>query len=100
VVLTRDLDWRADGAEVARSVGQALEIAGNSPVSIIGGAEIFELFLPQAERIELTEVLADVEGDTFMPDLRSAGEFEEVAREDHAAERDRPPFRFVTLARA
>ena len=97
VVLTRDLDWRADGAEVARSVEQALEIAGNSPVSIIGGAEIFELFLPQAERIELTEVLADVEGDTLMHDPRSSGEWTETSREEHRGEGESPAFCFISL---
>jgi dihydrofolate reductase len=100
VVLTRDREWRANGAEVAHTVDEALAKAEASPVAVIGGAEIFALFTPLADRIELTEVLADVEGDTFMPDLRSAGEFEEVAREEHAAEGDRPPFRFVTLATA
>jgi len=46
-------------------------LAGDEPVSIIGGAEIFELFLPLADRLELTEVLEDVRGDTFMPDPRA-----------------------------
>ncbi len=52
---------------------QALQLAGNEPVSIIGGAEMFELFLPRTDRIELTEVLADVPGDTFIDDPREHG---------------------------
>ena len=98
VVITRDPAWRADGVEVAHSIGEALTKAGEEPVSVIGGADIFQLFLPLADRIELTEVLADVDGDTFLDDPRSAGEWREVAREDHAGEE--PPFRFVTLERA
>ena len=49
---------------------KALRLAGEK-VSVIGGAEIFGLFLPMAQRIELTEVLADVEGDTFLDDPRN-----------------------------
>ena len=100
IVLTRDQDWSAEGAEVAHSVEEALALAGEVPVSIIGGAEIFELFLPLSDRIELTEVLGDVHGDTIMPDPRSCGGWREVAREDHAAEGDTPAFRFLTLERA
>ena len=75
-------------------------MAGDEPVSIIGGAEIFELFLPLADRLELTEVLDDVQGDTVMPDPRRSGDWREVAREEHAAEGETPAFAFVTLERA
>ena len=51
VVLTRDPDWQADGVEVAHSVDEALAIAGDEPVSVIGGAEIFRMFLPLADRL-------------------------------------------------
>jgi dihydrofolate reductase len=100
VVLTRDRNWQAEGAEVVHSVDEALELAGAEPVSVIGGAEIFALFLPLADRIELTEVLEDVAGDTTMPDPRESGGWRETAREDHAAADGRPPFRFVSLERA
>lgn len=98
IVISRDSAWRADGVEVAHGVGEALAMAQGEPVSVIGGADIFGLFLPLAGRIELTEVLADVAGDTFIDDPRSAGEWREVAREDHPG--NDPPFRFVTLERA
>lgn len=100
IVLTRDRDWSAEGAEVAHSVEEALALAGEEPVSIIGGAEIFDLFLPFADRIELTEVLCDVQGDTRMPDPRSGGGWREVAREDHPADGETPAFRFLTLERS
>jgi dihydrofolate reductase len=99
IVLTRDRGWAAPPAEVAHSVEEALAKAGSEPVSIIGGAEIFELFLPLAGRLELTEVLEDVPGDTFMPDPRDQGSWREVAREEHPAEGEAPAFRFVTLER-
>lgn len=100
IVLTRDADWQAPGAEVVHSSQEALSAAGETPVSIIGGAEIFALFLPLADRIELTDVLADVQGDTVMPDPRDNGVWREVAREEHAAADPRPAFAFVTLERA
>ena len=100
VVLTRDGSWHADGAEVAHDVDDALSLAGSEPVSVIGGAELFRLFLPLAGRIELTEVLNDVPGDTFIEDPRATRDWRESFREEHAAEDGRPPFRFVTLERA
>ena len=62
IVLTRDRDWSAEGAEIAHDVEEALALAGDGPLSVIGGAEMFALFLPLATRIELTEVLADYDG--------------------------------------
>ena len=99
VVLTRDRSWSAPGAEVAHSVDDAIALAGREPASIIGGAEIFELFLPLADRLELTEVKADIAGDTFMPDPRNSADWHETAREEHAASGDTPAFAFVTLER-
>ena len=100
VVLTRDRDWSAEGAEIARSVDEALQLARGERISVIGGAEIFDLFLPLADRIELTEVLEDVPGDTIMADPRVAGGWRETAGEAQPAADGRPPFRFVTLDRA
>ena len=99
IVLTRDPTWRADGAEVAHDVPEAIALAGDGPVSVIGGAEIFDLLLPLTTRIELTEVLADVAGDTILPDPRESGDWREVVRGDHRADGERPAYRFVTLER-
>ncbi len=100
IVLTRDESWRAAGADVARDADEALRLAGDQCVSVIGGAEIFGLFLPLADRIDLTEILADIHGDTFMPDPRGKNRWNETFREEHVAEDDRPAFRFITLERA
>ena len=100
IVLTRDRTWSADGAEVAHDVEEALALAGDEPVSVIGGAEIFGLFLPYADRFELTEVVGDIEGDTVMADPRSGGNWRETGREAHPAEGDTPAFNFVSLERA
>jgi dihydrofolate reductase len=100
IVLTRNADWRADGAEVAHDVAGALALAGDGPVSVIGGAEVFALFEPIADRIELTEVLAEVAGDVTMPDLRSSERWREVSCEDHAPVGETPAWRTITLERA
>lgn len=99
IVLTRDADWDAPGAEVAHDVDSALALAAGERISVIGGADIFALFLPLARWIELTEVLADIPGDTLLADPRQSGAWRETFREDHGAEGERPPFRFVTLER-
>ncbi|MEO6199045.1 MAG: dihydrofolate reductase [Sphingomicrobium sp.] len=100
IVLTRDRNWSAPGAEVVHDEDKAVEAAGDGAVSVIGGAEIFALFLPHASRIELTEVLADFDGDIAMPDPRQAGAWLETAREEHPAQDGNPAFRFISLKRA
>ncbi len=97
IVLTRDAAWRRDGAEVATSVDAALALAGEGDVAVIGGAEIFALFLPLADRIELTEVHLSPDGDATVPPF--GPEWRETAREDHPADGDRPAHSFVTLER-
>ena len=69
-------------------------------MSIIGGSDVFALFHDVADRIELTEVLAEVEGDTFMDDPRDTGRWREIACEDHLPEGERAGYRFTTLVRA
>ena len=96
IVLTRDPAWRAEGAEVARTVEAALGAAGGD-VSVIGGAEVFRLFEPLATRAEVTQIARDYPGDTRF----SLGDgWTETAREQHPAEGERPPYAFVTLAKA
>lgn len=97
IVLTRDRGWRAEGAEVAYDVEEALKLAGGERISVIGGAHIFNQFLPLADKVELTEVLEKIEGDTMIADPRDSGDWRETFREDHVE--GQPPFRFVTLER-
>ena len=99
IVLTRDQSWSAEGAEVAHHVDEALSLARGEPVSVIGGADVFALFLPLSDRLELTEVLQDVPGDTFIDDPRETGAWRETFSEGHSPADGKPPFRFVTLVR-
>jgi len=100
IVLTRDRDWSPPGVEVAHDRSSALELAGKDRVTVIGGTSIFAMFHDLAGTIELTEVLAEVDGDTFMPDPRSSGRWLETGCEDHLPEGDRQGYRFTTLKRA
>ncbi len=99
IVLTRDPAFRAEGVLVARSPDEALALAGDVPeVIVFGGAEVFRQFLPLAERIYLTQVDADVGGDTVFD--FAADDWRVLERTRHAAD-DRHPhaFDFVTLER-
>tara|TARA_B100001179_G_scaffold129835_1_gene93087 strand:- start:1564 stop:2055 length:492 start_codon:yes stop_codon:yes gene_type:complete len=98
IVLTRDSEWEADGAERAMSVPEALAAAGGEETAVIGGSDVFVLFEPQAERIELTQIHADYEGDTFM-EAPDESRWQEVSREDHEASGDTPAFSFITYER-
>jgi dihydrofolate reductase len=98
IVLTRNRDWQAEGAEVAHDANEALHLAGNTDVSVVGGAGVYRAMLPHTTRIELTEVHAEVAGDTHVPPF--GPEWREVWREDHPAAGDAPAFSFVRLERA
>jgi dihydrofolate reductase len=93
--VTRQQDWKAEGAVTASSLGQAT--AGTSgTVMVIGGAEIYERALPLASRIELTEVHRAFDGDAkFHLDRKG---WHETAREDHVTQ-DGLRYSYVTLRR-
>lgn len=100
IVLTRDPGFRCTGCLIARTPDEALKLAGDAPeIIVFGGAQIFEQFLPRADRIYLTEVDAEVEGDTYFPTLESA-QWREIERSAHTADGRHPyAFSFVTLDR-
>jgi dihydrofolate reductase len=98
IVLTRDPEWTAPGAEVARTTCEARSLAGGSAVSVIGGAEIIALYLPLADAIELTEVHSEPEADTFLPEF-DARDWREVSRDAHPADGGHPAYSFVRLER-
>jgi dihydrofolate reductase len=98
IVLTRDREWQEDGAEIAHTVEDALHLANAPHISVIGGAEIYNQFLPLADRIELTEVHAEIEGDARI-DRPDPADWHEVSRQRFDAEGPRPAYSFVTLKR-
>ena len=97
IVLTRDRTWAEEGAESVHSVDQAIKIANAPHISVIGGAEIYKLFLPRADRIELTEVNLSPPGDTRLNPF--GDDWSETSRDHHGANGDHPAFDFVQLKR-
>ena len=98
IVITRDRNWSAEGAEVANSAEEALRLAGSERVTVIGGAEIVRLFLDKASAFELTEVHMEAEGDVTMPPPDPAT-WREASRERHPPESSLPAYSFVRLER-
>lgn len=86
VVLTRDPNYRREGVTVVHDTEAALRAAGDVPeVMVIGGAELFRLFLPRAGRVHLTRVHADVDGDVHWEPL-DAGQWQRVAAEPYPSD--------------
>ena len=69
IVMTRDKNYRAKGCVMVHSVEEAIAAAGDAAeIMVIGGAEIFGQFLPLADKMYLTIIDAEFEGDTFFPE--------------------------------
>ncbi|WP_374351586.1 type 3 dihydrofolate reductase [Chitinimonas sp.] len=85
IVVTRDANWQADGVTVVHSVADALAAAGDVPeVFLIGGATLYREALPLADRLYLTEIDADFEGDAHFP-VWPREQFAEIQRETRQA---------------
>lgn len=103
IVLTRDTAFAAGGAAVAASLDDALALArveaartGADEIHVIGGAQIYRLAREAAGRVYLTEVLADIDGDTVMPGFPEAV-WRTVSREDFPATDKAPAHAFIVL---
>ena len=99
LVLTRDAGLAIPGATVVQGWEEALAAAGADELMVVGGAEIYALALPRADRLHLTEVEAEPAGDAFFPAFDRTA-FRETVREPHpAGEHDAFPFAFVDFER-
>ena len=85
IVVTRDANYRRDDVTVVHSVDDALVAAGEAEeVMVIGGADLFRLFMPVARRVHLTRVHGDIAGDVHWPALDTS--WEKTAAEDYPAD--------------
>jgi len=107
IVVTRDPAFRAAGAEVAGSLEEALTLArvrarcmaGADEICVVGGGEIYRQALPIADRLHVTHVLADFDGDARFPPIDPA-EWRQVSSEDvPAGERDSHATRYAVYER-
>ena len=86
IIITRDKNYKADGCVVVHSAEEALNAAkGNAEIMIIGGEQIFKEFLPIANKLYLTIIDKDFEGDSYFPEYDKS-EWKEVSREEHEGE--------------
>jgi len=88
IVITRQTDWKPAGVEIVHSIDQAIVEATKldaKEIFIIGGAEIFSAALPSTDRIYLTLIHHNFEGDAFFPELKQE-EWKLVSNKDHEAD--------------
>ena len=98
IIISRQKDLTIDGCEVAASIEEAIDLAQtdeDEEIFVIGGGEIYKLALPLADRVYLTRIHTEAEGDVYFSDL-PADEWEEVSSEEHAAD-DRHEYAFTFL---
>lgn len=101
IVVSRNPDFRAEGCTVVASLADALQAAsGAAEVFVVGGAQLYAEALPRADRLYLTRVEAEVEGDTWFPAF-DAGAWRTVSSDMGAPDGKNPlPHRFEVLERA
>ena len=99
IVLTRDPSFHPEGVLVARTPEAALRLAGDAPeIIVFGGAQIFKEFLPLTERLYMTQVDAEVEGDTYFD--MGPDDWRVVSNERHEAdERHKYAFNITVVDR-
>jgi dihydrofolate reductase len=101
VIVTRQHDFCVPGAIVADSLDTALAACGNDDeIFVIGGAQLYAAALPRADRIYLTQIDAEVEGDTLMPQFDLAQWRERSTQAFSADEKNRYDYRLTVYDRA
>ncbi len=106
IVISRQRDFSADGVRAVASLEEALALAediavidGVDELMVIGGAEVYRAALPRAQRLYLTQVHAEMEGDARLPEVEWA-QWREVSRESWPASESNPyPYSFVVFER-
>lgn len=93
IILTHTRDFDAPGCKVVHSTTEALTAAGHeTEIFIIGGTEIYREFLPLAQKLYITEIHANIAGNTTFPEY-SNEDWQEISREHHDAD-DRNPYSY------
>ena len=92
IVVSRRTDWAPEGVTVAGSIAEALAAASDDEVFCFGGGEIYTQMISDADRLEITEIAADLEGDVHFPEIDPA-----LWRETDRVERN--SYSWVTYSR-
>ena len=86
IVITRDESYTADGCDVVYSIDDAISLAGDiDEVMVIGGANIYQQFLEKCDRLYLSRVLGEFEGDAWFPEI-DFNVWRLIEKEDHKAD--------------
>ena len=101
IVVTRSSDWSRPGCLAVQSLAAAIAAVGPSgDAFVIGGAQIYALAMPRAERLYMTEIERDYEGDAFFPEF-DRSRWREVSRERRTFAAAEPlNYAFVVYERA
>lgn len=105
IVITGDQGFAVPDGLVVNSCAEALQIAQNHPesaeeVMIIGGGSIYQYFMPQCQRLYLTLIDLDVQGDTYFPEYHTSN-WQQLTAETHPADMKNPyNYQFITLAKS
>ncbi|MGB2241898.1 MAG: dihydrofolate reductase [Porticoccaceae bacterium] len=104
IVITRDPNWTAEGVEVVNSLeaamtagAEACNAVESDEIMVIGGAQIYRDCLPMADKLYLTKVDADIQGDAFFPEI-DTNQWQKTSEKTPAAV-DKHPYRFLILER-
>lgn len=100
IIVTRDQTYEAPGCEISSSLDEAIMFAGKDhpdEIFVIGGGEIYRLAMPQADRIYMTRVHAEISGDIFFPKIDPTKWKETESLEHPADDAHAYPFTFQTL---
>ena len=104
IVVSRDPDFTLQDATVVTSCEEAIQVAKQEnieEVMIIGGGTIYQHFLPFCQRLYLTEIELQVDGDTYFPDYRAISGWQEIERSAHQKDDKNPhDYTFITLQKA
>ena len=93
IIITRDKNYRQDGCIVVHSADEALKAAkGSEEIMVIGGEQIFKEFLPKADKMYLTFIDEDFEGDAYFPEYNKH-DWKEVKKEEYKNEN----YKFIFL---
>ena len=98
IILTKDINFRQQGCIIAHSIKEVMDkVKGNEEVTIVGGASIYEQFLPLANRMYLTLIHHDFSGDAYFPEF-DWDDWKETERIENQPDKENPyKYAFVTL---
>lgn len=96
IIITKNQSYQVEGCDIVHSIDQALQLVSDEQeVMVMGGASLYTQLLPKADKLYLTLVHAELEGDTWFPEW-DKNEWQQISREDHSADdKNEYPYSFI-----